>query len=294
MGLSAESARLVGAVTGGLLPESVVVPGPVAVRCLVWGARTDPAALLVHGNGAHAHWWDALVPALVPGWRLVVPDLRGHGESGWPAEPAYGLEDFVEDLTAVADALAPGGVALVGHSMGGRIALAAAARLPERVRGLAILDSRLDRVRPEEAARWRGRMAGVRHGRAYPSRAAAMAAFRFVPDEPAVPDAVRADLAFHAVVERAPGEWTFRFDRAVLSPAGDGAADLLAIARAVRCPALVLAGEASEVMDAGQRARVLAALPGARAQTFPGAHHFLLAGAPAVGRTLRAFLDTLG
>src|SRR5262249_32877529 len=155
-------------------------------------------------NGGHAHWWDALIPALVPGWRVVVPDLRGHGTSGWPTEPAYGLADFAGDLTAVLDDLAPGRVPVIGHSMGARVVARFAGAARAGRRGVGLLDTRLGGVAPALGARWRGRIAGARDGRTYASLADALAAFRFVPDEADVPPSIVDDLAFHAVTERAP------------------------------------------------------------------------------------------
>jgi pimeloyl-ACP methyl ester carboxylesterase len=177
--------------------------------------------------------------------------------------------------------------------MGGRIAAWLAVEHAARARGLALLDTRLGAVEPSLAARWRGRMAGRRTGRDYASYEEALAAFRFVPDEETVPAAVLADLAHHAVVERAPGAWTFRFDRAVLSVYGDGAGDLMPLLRRVRCPTAVFAGEESWVMDATQRAAIAAALPAATIRVFPGGHHFLVAHGRTVGAALRAFLDAL-
>ena len=288
------TAELTAAVTGGLLPASVRVPaGALSLRCLVWGRDGDPTVVLLHGNGAHAHWWDPLVSALVPGWRVIAPDLRGHGQSGWPEEPAYDVTDFATDLTAVLGALAPGPVPLVGHSMGGRIALWYAVQHPERMRALALLDSRLTTVPRPLMEAWRASMAGKRHGRTYPSRAAALAAFRFVPEERGVAPAVLADLAHHAVEERAPGEWTYRFDRAVLRPEGDGAGDLSAPLRRLRCPVAIMAGEASWVLPAAERAALVTANPSCAMHVFPGAHHFFVGDPAPVGAALRAFLDRL-
>src|SRR5207247_10512464 len=123
--------------------------------------------------------------------------------------------------------------------------------------------------------------------RTYPTRAAALAAFRFVPDEPEVPAAVIADLAHHAVVERAPGEWTYRFDRAVLDPEGDGTGDLIARLRRITCPVLVLAGKASPIFRADDTAAARAQRR-CTVQELPGGHHFLVAHPAAAGAALRA------
>lgn len=291
MGLSDEGRARTAAVTGGLVPAAVRVGD--ALHCLVWGDDTPPTAVLIHGNGGHAHWWDPLVPALVPGWRLVALDLRGHGESAWTEPPRYRIADFAADVDRVVAALAPPPVVLVGHSMGGRVAAWYAAHHPDVVRALVLIDTRLVDVDPAGAAQWRASVTGKRHGRGYPTRDAALAAFRFVPDEPDVPAAVIADLAHHAVIERARGDWTFRFDRAVLTLDADGAGDLMELLRRIRCPTLVLAGADSWVMDARQRAAVVATIPHAVARVFPGGHHFLVARGREVGDALRAFVDGL-
>jgi pimeloyl-ACP methyl ester carboxylesterase len=261
------------------------------VSSLVWGSESDPTALLVHGNGGHARWWDPLVPWLVPGWRLVAPDLRGHGESGWAEPPRYALADFARDLEAVGDALAPGRIPLVGHSMGGRVAVAMAAETPERVSALAVLDSRFDPIDPAFAAKYRKSNVGKREGRGYATRAEAMAAFRFIPDEPDVDARVVAHLASHAVCERAPGDWTFRFDRGVLSLEGDGAGDLRERFPRIRCPMFIGAGSKSWVMPPRELEWIRSVVPEVEAHVFPGAHHFLVRCPERLGPILRRFLD---
>jgi pimeloyl-ACP methyl ester carboxylesterase len=269
-----------------------VQAGPLRLRAVVWGRDGDPTVVLVHGNGAHAHWWAPIVPALVPGWRVVAPDLRGHGESQWPEAAAYRITDFDADLVSVVDAEAPADpIALVGHSMGGRIALWYAAHHRDRVGALAMLDARLDPIVPEEAARYRGKADGARDGRSYSSREAALAAFRYVPDEPDVPPEVTALMAEHAIVERRPGDWTFRFDRGVLDTSGDAAGDLRRLLPQIGCPTLVGNGRRSWVLDAAARDRIVAALAHGEGHDFPGGHHFVLSHAALVGGALRRFLD---
>ena len=346
MDLKAEGRARTATVTGGLVPDSVYLRvGTMRLHCLLWGVSADPLAVLIHGNGGHAHWWDPIVRALVPGWRLIVPDLRGHGESDWAEPPRYRIEDFSADLLGLLDQLddsrqsAVGGrqsgigegkrqkgkmsraairtppevpvtghepratshgsratrhaprVVLIGHSMGGRVCAWIAMQHPERVRALALLDTRLGGVDAKTAPRDRGRIAGQRHGRGYGTCAEAIAAFRFVPDEPHVAPDIVADLALHAVYERGPGDWTFRFDRAVLALDGDGAGDLFPSLDRIRCPTLLVNGDRSWVMDAQECDRLKAAIPQSVIHTSPGGHHFLVAHPTAVGTLLRGFMD---
>lgn len=290
--MNVAGAALTAAVAGGALPRSAVVrAGELDLHCLVWGEPSGKTALLVHGNGGHAHWWDPLVAHLLPGWQLIAPDLRGHGESDRPAVPSYRVEDFAADLIELLDRLAPRRVALVGHSMGGRVVTWLAAHHADRAGALAVLDSRLTDIGPGMARHWRERVAGRREGRGYATREEALAAFRFVPDEAGVPPEIVADLAHHAVVERGPDDWTFRFDRAVLALDGDGAGDLATILPCIRCPTLVMNGERSAVLSAAEQRTLERLQPRWERRMFPGGHHFLVSHAPAVGPALREFLE---
>jgi len=112
-----------------------------------------------------------------------------------------------------------------------------------------------------------------------------------VPDEPDVPPDVTALMAAHAIVERGPGDWTFRFDRGVLDTKGDAAGDLRRLLPRIGCPTLVANGRSSWVFDAPARDRIVAALPHGEGHEFPGAHHFVLSHAGEVGGRLRRFLD---
>ncbi|HSQ00918.1 MAG TPA: alpha/beta hydrolase [Candidatus Dormibacteraeota bacterium] len=285
---------LIAAVTGAVLPRHAWIESAgLRLHCLEWGDAAAPPVLLIHGNGGNAHWWDPLVPFLTPGWRLVAPDLRGHGESEWPREPAYGIADCSGDLAALLDQLGLDRVAVIAHSMGARIAVWLAAHHPARVRGLALLDTTLAGVDEDVARQWRGRTIGQRQGRVYATRAEARAAFRFVPPEPEVATAIADALAYHAIYERAPGEWSFRFDRGVLSLDGDGAGDLLEVAAGIGCPLWMGRGTEGSVTPRREVKALQARRDGVEAYDFAGGHHFFLSHPREAGMALRRFIDRL-
>ena len=98
--------------------------------------------LLVHGFGASSYTWRHLVPELARAYRVVTLDLHGFGYTERPGElGAYTRSGQVDLLFAVLDALGTDRAHLVGHSYGGAVVQAAAARRPERVRSLTLVAS---------------------------------------------------------------------------------------------------------------------------------------------------------
>ena len=99
------------------------------------GVRRDGAA----GSGSRLQrLWPDLGPNrpdLRRQRRLVAPELRGHGESGWDPAAHYRAERYVADLVAVVDHFGLARFDLLGHSLGSLIAVVFAARYPERVTG---------------------------------------------------------------------------------------------------------------------------------------------------------------
>ena len=97
-----------------------------------------PVVVLIHGWSCDRGYWAAQIPAL-HGRRVVNVDLGGHGESGCNRSD-WSMAAFAADVVAVVDHLQLSDLVLVGHSMGGNVALEAARRLPGRVRGLIWAD----------------------------------------------------------------------------------------------------------------------------------------------------------
>jgi len=98
-----------------------------------------PPVVLLHGLGASKVSYLPLLPALARRYRVVVPDLPGHGESSKP-RAAYTPAYFPRAVLALMDEVGADRSALVGNSMGGRVALEVAAAAPDRVSAMALLD----------------------------------------------------------------------------------------------------------------------------------------------------------
>jgi pimeloyl-ACP methyl ester carboxylesterase len=98
-----------------------------------------PPVVLVHGYPLDGAMWSGVARALAPRFRVLKPDLPGRGETAAPSEGR--IEDYADFLQALLDAL-PSAAGLAGFSMGGYVALELVRRRPERLRALALVDSR--------------------------------------------------------------------------------------------------------------------------------------------------------
>lgn len=123
-------------------PRSIRVPGAdgLSLHALEW-SREGVGLLFLHGFGNEAHVWDEVAPDVAPHYRTVALDLRGHGDSDADPERRYDHESMARDVAAATEALAMDRVVVVGHSMGGRVALRFAGAHPERMAGLVLVDT---------------------------------------------------------------------------------------------------------------------------------------------------------
>ncbi len=134
---------------------------PQALWYTAAGAPDAPPLLMLHGFlGTHATW-EPLVRGLRRTHRVVRPDLYGHGRSGIPAHGGHLDPDgLAHDLLALMAAASPAPCALVGYSMGGRIALRMAAAAPARVARLVLVSASAG-IPDAEARRARRRADGL-------------------------------------------------------------------------------------------------------------------------------------
>lgn len=164
------------------------------------GPRTAPTVLLVHGGAAHSGWWDGVAPVLAEEHQVVLIDLSGHGESGH--RPAYSADLWAAEVAAVLRATSDRPAAVVGHSMGGLVGLAAAARSPELVGSLVLVDSRLP---------LHGLPAPDRPPRTFSSDTEALDRFRLMPARTSADQGTLRTLARAGLVEVSTG-WRWKFD----------------------------------------------------------------------------------
>src|SRR5919112_5233147 len=120
------------------------IPGEVDLALGRAGEGPDPLVCL-HGITAQHRAFNALARNLVPDYSLAAVDLRGRGDSEKP-ESGYGLDAHASDVVRVLDHLGLESAVLVGHSMGGFVALQTALRYPDHVRALVLLDGGWPRV----------------------------------------------------------------------------------------------------------------------------------------------------
>lgn len=103
-----------------------------------FGESDSPVLLMLHGLFGSSVNWTSIARGLADRYRLIVPDLRNHGQS--PHDSRHDYPAMVADLLRLLDAERVERVALVGHSMGGKVAMQLALHHRDRVDGLAVVD----------------------------------------------------------------------------------------------------------------------------------------------------------
>jgi pimeloyl-ACP methyl ester carboxylesterase len=126
-----------------LPPARPIAVGDVALHVVEHGPDDGPPVILLHGFPEFSFGWRRQIgPLAAAGFRVAAPDGRGYNRSSKPVGVrAYHLDALVADVVGLADALGRERVSLVGHDWGGIVAWWAAARHPDRVERLAVLNA---------------------------------------------------------------------------------------------------------------------------------------------------------
>jgi pimeloyl-ACP methyl ester carboxylesterase len=239
---------------------------------LGWGDAADPVLVLLHGGNTSARGsWTRAAPAFADRYRIIAPDHRGHGETDWDPEAGYNVANYVADFEQVIGLLHLAPFDLVGHSLGGIIALTYTARHPEMVPRLVLVDSGPRDVRSASAARAPVADRPLTFKTREDAHAFARATF---------PDAARDRPLDHAFMQRPDGTFTWRTDvaglnRARLAEDPASANGYWPEFAALRCPVLVLRGGKSQVLSDDTVARMETTNPNVRVVTYSEARHWV-------------------
>jgi pimeloyl-ACP methyl ester carboxylesterase len=188
------------------------------IHYLAWGERGKRGLVFVHGGGANAHWWTPLAATFASQFRVVALDLSGHGDSGHRA--LYSPELWTDEVVGVAgDAEFDGRPVIIGHSMGGFVTIATAARHPDQVNGVIVCDSPVAELDPEISAYHLREAFG--HPRTYADLDDAVAHFRTVPAQDHYLDYVM-DYVARQSLKKVDGGWQWKFDRRIFEQFGFG------------------------------------------------------------------------
>ncbi len=245
---------------------------------------TGPVALFVHGYPLDATLWLDQLGALARRRRCIAPDLRGSGLSAPVTGEPLTMERHAADLAGLLDHLEVAQVDLVGLSMGGYVALAFAERSPQRVRSLALVDTRPG---PDSAEGRAGRDAAIEQA-VTGGRGALADTLLGALLGPRPTAAARARL--RTMIETTP------YETIVGALAGmRDRPDRTAVLATVTVPAAVIVGAADTVTPPAEAEAMAVALPDATLHVIPGAGHLTPIEQPdAVNDALGALFDRTG
>ncbi|HEY4616404.1 MAG TPA: alpha/beta hydrolase [Citricoccus sp.] len=235
----------------------------------VSGRRGGTPVVVLHGLMGHAREWDAAIDLLAPDHEIWALDQRGHGRSDWAED--YARSTMAEDLIAWLEATGLQDPVVMGHSMGGTVALLAAARRPELFGRLVIVDVAPTPAQGDLQA-WLREYLEELGSASYATVEEALAVRSGGPR--ARPELVRRFVE-HNLDRGEDGRLRWRFDARGLVGSLDSISvpALWEATDAVRCPVLLLRGEHSLELPVDLADQMVRRLGEARLGTVTGAGH---------------------
>jgi len=255
-----------------------------------WGRPDGPAVVLLHGITGHARVWDTLAARLEDRYRVLALDQRGHGDSDAPEDADYRISTMAEDLEGFAKTLGFSRFDLLGHSMGGRVAIAYAAEHVARLRRLVIVDIGPD-INPAGLKRVREMMANA------PERIESEDwAYDYVRRvHPLYDPAALRHRIHHGLKPLPDGGFAWKYSKGLRDMMREGRRDPIdlwpALGRIPR-PTLLVRGAESDILSHEVAKKMIKALPAGRLVEVPDAAHTVPGDQPEeFAQVVRSFLE---
>lgn len=170
--------------------------------------KSKPGLLLIHGNGAHAGWWDFVAPSLLDRFHVAALNFSGMGDSGH--RQRYTPDNFVSEVIAVCDAVGfKDNPLLLGHSFGGRLAFHTMKANPDKIAGVIMADSPFHNEKHMQ--RFKHRRSEAKANRIYDTFESALERFRLSPAQPCDNDYILKYIGARSI-KQTEGGWTWKFD----------------------------------------------------------------------------------
>ena len=252
-------------------PRSLWVEGSPRLHCLEWNPDGANTIVLLHGNTATAWWWAPLAAWIPPAYRLIAPDLRGHGDSEWVRPAAYSPANHAGDLARLIDAMGLERPIVAGHSMGGIAVVSFTQEYPLMAKAAVVIDAAVTSSPRRNRFLYRLKALPTVN---YPDLATAIARFRLMPNEGGIAPEVIEQIARRSLRRTDDGCYTMKFDRESFY-GGDGI-DVAAAIAATQVPMLLIRAGLSRIMTAEAAGRAAESNPLVELKVIEGAHHHLL------------------
>ena len=237
----------------------------------IWNDAAAPHVLLVHGFGDNSLVWHHFASTFDESCCLLGIDLQGHGYSEWNSTGTYAIPDFVADLENVLEDLCPAPVVLIGHSLGGQVAIHAAAAHPECIRAVVLVDVA---IKPNELSGGYVRRKFRERCRVYESVAEYIALLRG--QLPLARQELLEVLAEGALRVNDEGDYEERCDPVLVNMDDSIDTRLLPSLKQIERPILFVRGAGSAVLSRATARELLTELPQSRMSVVHTAGHAVM------------------
>jgi pimeloyl-ACP methyl ester carboxylesterase len=268
------------------MKKKVTLPNGEVLAYVDTGNPGGPPVILIHGYTDNARDWVPMLPYLAKSFRLILVDIRGHGQSGKP-ECCYTRIDFAYDIKLLMDALSLPQADIVGHSLGSIIAQTFAEYWPERTHRVVLLSSTGGRPPGASGPPQFDFASEIRKLKEPIDPDSPFMIAWWDSPTPVDPDFIRRQRKDSAAIPLQV--WLAVLDQGLSS--GTAYCDLQSTLPRLKAPTLLIWGSKDPIMEEPMRKTLRDALPAARVKVFEGLGHNPFWEDPAgVAQVINAFL----